>query len=107
MDHVGPAVFLPQPVVGGAYIEEKQTARATGIGYFEQHACRKIENSEQYTAVGKLHRCRYRILAVFEARRLERERLVEEFASRVVVFDCELRTGGAPQLCTCRRGSPV
>jgi hypothetical protein len=71
MDHVGPAVFLAQLVVGRADIEEEQTARAADIGNFEQHVCGKIEKNERYTAIGKLYRRRYRIVAAFEARRLE------------------------------------
>ena len=95
MDHVGPAVLLAQPVVARADVEEKQAALACGVGGLEQHLRGKVGDDQRDAAIGKLRHRSCGVVPAFEARRLDRERLVEELTGCIVILDRELRTGDA------------
>ena len=95
LDHIAAAVLLAQPVIRRAGIEEQEATRAAGIGRLEQHVGGQIGDDERDAAIGKLRHRGGGIVPACEAHRLDRERLVQELAGRVVVFDGKLRAGDA------------
>ena len=87
MDQVGAAVFLAQPVVSRAGIEQKNAAPAPRIGGLEQRVRRQVGDDERNTAPRKVLDRGGRIVGILQPYVLEREALVEEFSGRIVVLD--------------------
>jgi hypothetical protein len=85
VDDVGAAILLAQAVVGRPSIEDERALILGRVGDLEQRVGRQIDDEVAHALVDKRPRRGCGVVVRAELDVLDRERLVEELAGRVVV----------------------
>ena len=93
MDDVGAAILLAQAVVGRSGVEDERALVLGGVGDLEQRVGRQIGDQVAHALVEKRPRRGDRIVVRSELDVLDRKRLIEELAGRVVVGHRHLGSG--------------